>query len=606
MRVRLSEARSAVCGKVVSYTNLMSSTAVEQIKERLSILDVVGQYVQLQKAGRQFKGKSPFTNEKTPSFFVSPDRGMYYCFSSGKGGDIFTFVQEMEGVDFRGALTILAERAGVELVHESKESRTERDTLHAVLEEATQYFEAELAKRPEVMAYLQERGVSEYSVRAWRIGYAPDEWRSLAEHLAKRGFSETLMLRSGLAKRAEGKDSVYDVFRGRVMFPLSDASGRVVAFSGRTLSSEPGLPKYVNSPETELYQKSHILFGYDKAKQGIRKSTFALIVEGQFDLVLAHQAGYRNTVAISGTALSEHHVGLLSRLAQRVVLALDADRAGISSVKRSSEILLSRGMDVKVAAMPEGRDPADLVVENPALLKAAVRDAKTVIEFLVEVLRTHARDERAFRLSVREEVLPFVARIPSPLDREHFVQAVAGQIGMSAEAIRLEVARIIERAVPRQQAPVAEPKPIAEVAARTKALRTEELARFAYAAARLAEGAMHEGMAEGATEAKRALEELRETVGSDAWERLGTLPEEEANRLFFEVERDTEALAPAARATLLSEVLGELRVRTLRRELAAARERLHAAEGAGDEGAVAMELKACTALQKRLAAASGS
>lgn len=581
------------------------STAVEQIKERLSILDVVGQYVQLQKAGQQFKGKSPFTSEKTPSFFVSPDRGMYYCFSSGKGGDIFTFIQEMEGVDFRGALTLLAERAGVELVRESAESRTERETLYAILEEATQHFEEELAKRPEVLAYLAKRGVSEYSVRAWRIGYAPDEWRTLAERLAKKGFPETLVLRSGLTKRAEGKDSVYDVFRGRVMFPLADASGRVVAFSGRTLSSEAGLPKYVNSPETELYQKSHVLFGYDKAKQGIRRSTFSLIVEGQFDLVLAHQAGYHNTVAISGTALSEQHVDLLVRLANRVVLALDADRAGISSVKRSAMILLARGMDVKVATMPAGKDPADLVVEDPALLKTAVRDAVTVIEFLVAVLKAEARDERAFRLSVREEVLPFVARIPSPLDREHFAQVVATAIGMSADAVRLEVARILEGVNRREESAAAPAEPTVAVATRTKALRTDELARFAYAAARLAEGEDQGGAGEAAG-ATDALTELRETIGPDAWEQLVGMSEEEANRLFFEVERDIAALPPDARARLLIEVLEELRERTLRRELAAARERLRTAEAAGDEEAVAAELKVCTALQKRLAAASSS
>lgn len=349
------------------------STPVEQIKERLSILDVVAPYVQLQKAGKHFKGKSPFTNEKTPSFFVSPDRGVYYCFSSGKGGDIFRFVEEMEGVDFRGALKILADRAHVELVPESPQKRTERETLYEILESATAFFERMLAERPEIQAYLARRGVSKRSVVHWRIGYAPDGWRVLKEHLLAEGFNEALILRSGLIKKqADGGKDSYDVFRDRVMFPITDTSGRVVAFSGRAMGSDPALPKYVNSPETELYEKSHVLFGYDKAKQRIRSNDFSLIVEGQFDLVLAHQAGFSNTVAISGTALSAQHVTLLARLSKRVVLALDADRAGIESVKRASERLLEHGMDVKVARMPHGKDPADLVAESPALLKEEI------------------------------------------------------------------------------------------------------------------------------------------------------------------------------------------------------------------------------------------
>jgi DNA primase len=423
----------------------MSRTAVEQIKERLTILDVVGQYVELHKAGKSYKGKSPFTNEKTPSFYVSPDRGMYYCFSSNQGGDMFTFIEKMEGVDFKGALKILAEKAHVELVPEDSKKRDERETMYALLEEATSYFEDMLMKHPHAHEYVTSRGVNEYSIRAWRIGYAPDDWRAVKKYLEGKGYKESDIFRAGLIKDAgEGKER-YDVFRDRIMFPICDPSGRVVAFSGRTMKKEDGVPKYVNSPETEFYKKSEILYGYDKAKNGIRQYDFSLLVEGQFDLVLTHQAGYGNTVAVSGTAFTPHHLMLLTRLSNRAVLALDSDRAGIAAVKRVAGMMLARGMDVKVAEMPFGKDPADVVRQDPQELKHAIGKATHVIEFLLKVLKESAKDERTFKLVVREELLPVLATIENRIDREHFEQVVADAMGTTKDAVHYEISRIEER-----------------------------------------------------------------------------------------------------------------------------------------------------------------
>ena len=421
----------------------MTSTAVTQIKERLSILDVVGQYVELTRAGKSYKGKSPFANEKTPSFFVSPDRGMYYCFSTQKGGDMFTFIEEMEGVDFKGALKILAEKAHVELVPEDPEKRDARETQYALIEEATKFFFAAREAHPSVNTYLTDRGVTPTTVHTWRIGYARDEWRSLKAHLTGKGFTEAMMYDAGLLKHADqGKES-YDVFRDRVMFPIMDSSGRVVAFSGRTLKQEVGTPKYVNSPETELYKKSDILYGYDKAKQGIRHYDFSLIVEGQFDLVLSHQAGYTNTVAVSGTAFTEQHLNLLLRLSNRVVLALDSDRAGIAAVKRTGSMMLVRGMDVKVARMPFGKDPADVVRQDPLELKHAIGAATHIVEFLLTVLQEEGKDERTYKLRVREEVLPLLVMMQNRMDREHFEGVVANATGTTKDAVHYEVERII-------------------------------------------------------------------------------------------------------------------------------------------------------------------
>ncbi len=425
----------------------MARTPVEEIKERLSILDVIGAYVELKHAGKSYKGKSPFTNEKTPSFYVSPDRGMYYCFSSQKGGDMFTFIQEMEGVDFKTALKILAEKAHVELVPEDPKMRDEREAQYALVEEATKYFyEAREAVLP-IQTYIEGRGVKMNTVISWRIGYARDEWRSLRNYLTEKGFTDAHMLKAGLIKKADQGKEPYDVFRDRIMFPIMDTGGRVVAFSGRTLKTEPGIPKYVNSPETELFQKSEILYGYDKARHGIRQYDFSLVVEGQFDLVLAHQAGYTNTVAVSGTALTKHHIMLLMRLSQNVVLALDADRAGISAVKRSSLPMLQAGMNVKVAHMPDGMDPADIVRKDPQELKRIVGNAVHVVEFLLNILKVQTKDERTYKLRVREEILPLIASIDNRIDREHFEGVVAVAIGATKDGVHYEVERLAEIAM---------------------------------------------------------------------------------------------------------------------------------------------------------------
>lgn len=426
------------------------SDAVQQIKDRLSIIDVVAPYVELHKSGRNLKGKSPFTTEKTPSFYVSPERGMYYCFSTSQGGDIFTFIQTMEGVDFKGALKILAEKAKVELVPVSPEKQNERDRLYSVLEEATHFYQTRLKLDKASTDYLKKRGVSEESVASWRIGFAPGPpeagWRTTKMHLTEKGFSNTELAKAGLIKGSEDGKEPYDVFRNRVMFPLFDQGGRVVAFSGRTLETGTDIPKYVNSPETELYKKSELLFGYDRAKHGIRHLDFSLIVEGQFDVVMSHQAGYINTVAVSGTALTLEHVKLLERLSKKVVLALDADRAGIAAAKRVADIMLRRGLDVKVALLPEGNDPADLILKDPKEFKRIIGKSVHVIEFLLETLKRSDLDPRTFKLRAREEVVPYVPLLPNKIDQDHFESIIAEALKTTKDAVHFEVERCIELA----------------------------------------------------------------------------------------------------------------------------------------------------------------
>lgn len=558
----------------------MARTQVEQIKERLDIVEVIGGYVELHKAGRHFKGKSPFTSEKTPSFFVSPERGMYYCFSSQKGGDLFTFVQEMEGVDFRGALKILADKAGIELVPEDPKKRDARDQQYALLEEATKFFFKAREALPEVTKYVKDRGVTGETIHTWRIGYAPDEWRALRSYLRSKKFTDEEILKAGLIKQADGGKEPYDVFRDRVMFPIMDASGRVVAFSGRTLKKDDAVPKYVNSPETELFQKSEILYGYDKARQGIRHYDFSLIVEGQFDVVLCHQAGYQNAVAVSGTALTPQHVALLGRLSNRVVLALDADGAGVRAVKRSALLLLKKGMDVKVAHMVDGKDPADMIKNDPKMFKKVVGSAVHVIEFLLEVLRGETKDDRTMKLRTREEILPLITAIPNQIDQEHFEGVVAESLGSSRETIHLEIRRMVE-----DQLKHSEESDILQNAPQRKSQmknRKEDLIRYLTA---LTATISREDLLRASIE-----KELDSFVPTSERERLTAPSDAVYAEMLFTSEKYVEEISERQLREEVTGRLTELAHIIARERLAALRERIRQAETDGDEETLARSL----------------
>jgi len=428
------------------------SDSVQQIKDKLDIVDVIAPYVDLQKAGKNYKGKSPFTSEKTPSFYVSPDRGMYYCFSTSQGGDMFTFVQAMEGVDFKGALKELAGKAGVELVAEDPKKRSERDRWYAALDAATTFYKEELHKTPDAQAYLEQRGVTAETIKTWRIGYAPGPptrgWRETKDALEKQGYKKDELLQVGLIKQTEGGKEPFDVFRDRIVFPMAESNGRVVAFSGRILTKDTEAPKYVNSPETPLYKKSELLYGYDKAKTGIRNLGFSLIVEGQFDVVMSHQAGYGNTVAVSGTALTPHHVRLLQRLSDKVVLALDADRAGIAAMKKGAEVMLGLGMDVKVAPLPEGKDPADLIAADLDNFKKVIGASVTVVEYLTRLLHKEFTDQRRVMTEVKDQVYPLANLAPSTSERYSYAQLIAEVLSVPVDVVWRDMEHLFTMAPP--------------------------------------------------------------------------------------------------------------------------------------------------------------
>ena len=410
------------------------------VKDRLDIAEVISGYVKLEKAGASFKARCPFHNEKTGSFFVSPTRQSFYCFGCNAKGDIFTFIENMEGLDFPGALKMLAEKAGVELSYTPGTSKTEKDKLLEVLEAAALFFENKLSENKEAKDYLISRGIDKDSIEAWRIGYAPDDWRMLYLHLETLGYKKELMVKAGLVKVGEGKDP-YDVFRDRLIFPLSDPSGKIIAFSGRALLKD-AQPKYLNSPETIVFTKSEVLYGLDKAKTSIRKKDYSVLVEGQIDLVLSHQAHVTNTVASSGTAFTRMHLERLKRLSNRVIMAFDADSAGEKAGFKAAILALSLGLEVKIAPLPQGMDPAELVSKNPEEWKNVLRISLPAIEFFFKKIVEKEPDQRKLGREVERLILPMIKILQSSMEQSHFVSMISRQMGIKEEVVWEDLKRV--------------------------------------------------------------------------------------------------------------------------------------------------------------------
>lgn len=419
------------------------ATSAELIKERLNIVDIIRAYVQLEKAGGNFRARCPFHNEKTPSFFISPGRQSYHCFGCNRGGDVFTFIQEIEGLDFSEALHLLADRAGIEIPKDNRvstgPSTSEKDYFVRVLEIATRYFEKRLTEQSIALQYLQDRGVSSETIKRFRLGFAPDGWRNLVDFCSNQKIKLGALEKVGLALENPRKaNDYYDRFRSRLMFPISDREGKVIGFSGRifsTTTTKVEEAKYVNTPQTLLYDKSKALYGYHLAKNAIRETATVVLVEGQMDLIMSHQAGVQNTVAVSGTALTSTHLSLLKRLADKIVMAFDSDTAGVKASLRAVAMALEMGFQVRVALLPLGQDPADVVRENPQAWQQAVTEAIHVIDFYLVVIDREAEDVHGKSRRIREDVYPLLGALAHKVDQAYFVQKIAEKLQISEEAI---------------------------------------------------------------------------------------------------------------------------------------------------------------------------
>lgn len=416
---------------------------VELIKEKLGIVEVVSTYVKLDRAGANLKGKCPFHNEKTPSFFVSPSRNSYYCFGCNAKGDIFSFIQDFERVDFKGALKILAEKAGVEIQNTNPAEEKEKDNLYKILESASSFYQDKLKNNTEVGKYLHDRGLLVETIIGWNLGFSPSGWNELRDYLKSKGFKETDIEKTGLIKA--GDHGFYDRFRGRIMFPILDSSGRTVGFSGRIYGDgkDGKEAKYINSPETQLFNKSEILYGLNKAKEHIRSKGFILLVEGQLDLLMCHQRGLSQTVATSGTALTESQLLIIKRFTNNLMISYDGDKAGVSASKRAFELALSLGLDVKIAALPSGLDPAEMLKKEPEEFRNLLRKSEHIIDFSLNSIITSSKqkgmNERALLREVKENVLPYVESSTSPVERAYFISKIAERIKIPETALYEEL-----------------------------------------------------------------------------------------------------------------------------------------------------------------------
>jgi DNA primase len=435
-----------------------SSGVTAEIKSKIPVVDLVGETVALKRAGSAFKGLCPFHAEKTPSFILTPDRETWHCFGCGEGGDIFTFLMKRDGLDFREALTALAERAGVELsertAREDRRKRRMRDALEAAIawyrEVLIQARQGERAR-----AYLDERGLTAGTLDRFTIGYAPNTWEALTGRLASRGFSSEELIGAGLASPSN-RGGVIDRFRGRIIIPIRDASGRAIGLGGRILPGQEG-PKYLNSPAGPLFDKSHTLFAIDLAKAAIRREKVTVIVEGYTDVMAAHQAGFENVVASLGTALTRGQIDLALKYGEAIALGYDVDLAGDSAAREG--LLAQLGADhsvskVRIIRIPGGKDPDELIRSDPDAWRSAVADAKEVVGFAIERLASEAdmasvAGKRAFT----GRVLAIIKAIPDPLERNFYVQQLAQRVnvepGVLTEALQREpVRRTVQRGVP--------------------------------------------------------------------------------------------------------------------------------------------------------------
>ena len=415
------------------------SSPVEQIKQRLNIVDVVGSYIKLQKAGGNYKAVCPFHSEKGPSFYVSPPREIWHCFGCNRGGDMFEFVKQIEGVEFVDALRILADRAGVMLTRVDPRMANEKSGLLDLLKDAEIFYQKQLAQNKEVLVYLRKRGLVNDILKNFNVGFAPVEeegWRNLFNFLKNKGYSPSDMEKTGLVIK-KGENEYYDRFRGRIMFPLKDASGRVIGFSGRVFGPErEGVGKYINTPQTILYDKSKVLYGFDRAKMDIRKENSCILVEGQMDVLMAHHAGTINTVAVSGTALTSQHLEKIKRLSDKLIMAFDGDEAGLQAAKRSIDLALQEGLEVLAVSLPGGKDPADIVLENKDAWLKAVGEARHFIDFYLGVLADRYKDDiRRFKLEAEKKVLPYILSVQSEIEKTHWITEVAKKIGVNERVV---------------------------------------------------------------------------------------------------------------------------------------------------------------------------
>ncbi len=433
------------------------NSPIDEIKNRLDILEVIRDYVKLERSGANYRALCPFHSEKTPSFFISPARQIWHCFGGcGEGGDIFKFIMKVEGVEFGDALRILAKKAGIELKKQDPKLRTERERLYEISEIANRFFQKQLegSVGERVVGYLNKRGMTQESIEKWRIGYAPDSWDELISFLQKKGYGFEEAEKAGLAIRKEGTSKYYDRFRRRIIFPIFDLNSYAIGFGGRIFESsdEKKEAKYLNTPSTILYDKSKVLYGLNNARMEIRKRDACILVEGYTDVIMSHQAGLENVASTSGTALTSYQLEALKRYSNNLITAFDMDMAGDSATKRGIDLAQAKGFDIKVANMPEGLDPADIVLENPDLWKEAIGNPISINQFYFQ--NAFSRFDSKIpenKKEIAKILLPIIAKIPNDIEKDHWIQELSRKLSIDKGAILKELSKNVTERVDRRE-----------------------------------------------------------------------------------------------------------------------------------------------------------
>ncbi|NQU83471.1 MAG: DNA primase [Parcubacteria group bacterium] len=439
----------------------MSDT--QTIKDRIDIVQLIQEYIPLKKSGVNWKGCCPFHQEKTPSFMVHPERQFYHCFGCSKGGDIFSFIQEMEGMDFPEALKLLADRAGVKVdTFRSEINKSQKNRILEINSKAAYFFHNFLLQMPAAQTardYLLDRGLSQQFLEDWQVGYVPDQWDLLVKYLLKKGCGIDDIIQSGLAIKKDNANpstgrGYYDRFRGRIMFPIWDVHDNVIGFTGRILvETEHSGGKYINTPQTLVFDKSRMLYGLNKAKMEIRNKDVTVLVEGQMDVIACHQVGMKNVVAASGTALTLEQVKLLKRYSNNIAMAFDDDDAGKKAAKRGIDMALEQGMDVKIIQIPEGngKDADECIKKDKDIWFKAVEDAQEVMEWyfainLVDINKNKPHEKQ----KVAEMLLVEIARLPYAIERDHWLKELSEKIIVEVNTLKEEMKRIVAQNKTRQ------------------------------------------------------------------------------------------------------------------------------------------------------------
>ncbi len=430
------------------------SDTVEQIKSRLDIVDVISGYLKLKKAGANYKARCPFHNEKTPSFHISPERQSWHCFGCNKGGDMFSFVQEIEGIDFVESLRILAGKAGVQMQErrpEDERTKSQRQVLLAIAELSAKFFEKQLwngTAGTKALEYLRERGMSDDTIRAWRLGWAPNDWRALTTFLTGQNHQSGSIVGAGMAVDKNGRP--YDRFRSRIMFPICDSNGQVIGFTGRVFGAEIAvdgepLAKYVNTPQTAIYDKGRVLYGLDKAKGAIRSKDACLLVEGNVDAVMSWQAGTQQVVATSGTALTPHQLRMLGRYSTNLDFCFDTDEAGKTATRRGIGLALAQNFNVRILTIRDAqcKDPADYVKKYGAQWNEVVATSKPALQFYYdEVVATFNPASAQSKKSVIASLGPLVKRLTSRVEQGHWAGQLATLLRADRRAVEADIATV--------------------------------------------------------------------------------------------------------------------------------------------------------------------